>query len=109
MTEQGSGKKRDQGMFCYASKPRSAPFPVCKVHFLLTPDIRCPPQVLPEAQVLPRLCMCFASARVSVSADIILPISLSLWKWQATAAHHQEAFGAFLSDVSQLTELKYGM
>ena len=40
--------------------------------------------------------MSLASACASVSADITLPISLSLQKHQEAVAHHQKVFGAFL-------------
>ena len=50
-----------------------------------------------------------ASARVSVSADITLPISPSLQNPQETAAHHQKVFGAFLSMESQEMELDYSV
>jgi hypothetical protein len=53
--------------------------------------------------------MALASARVSVSADITLPISPSLQKLQETAANHQKCFGMFLSMESQQMELKYSM
>ena len=42
-----------------------------------------------------------ASACASVSADITLPISLSPWKQQETAAHHQKFLSVFLSMESQ--------
>jgi hypothetical protein len=48
-----------------------------------------------------------ASAHESVSADISLPISRNLQKWQETAAHHQKFFGVFLSMESQQMELNY--
>jgi hypothetical protein len=46
---------------------------------------------------------------MSVSADITLPISLSPWKQQETAAHHQKVFGAFLSMKSRQMQLNYAM
>ena len=49
------------------------------------------------------------SARVSVSADITLPISLSLQKLQKTAAYHQKFFGSFVSMESRQMELNYTM
>ena len=52
---------------------------------------------------------CRASASVSVLADIILPITLSLKKRQETAAHHQKVFGAFLSVESQKMQFNYIM
>jgi hypothetical protein len=45
--------------------------------------------------------LCLASARVSVSADTVLPISLNAKKWQETAAHYQKDFGVFLLYDSQ--------
>jgi hypothetical protein len=45
--------------------------------------------------------MGLASVPSSVSADITLPINLSLRKQQETAACHQKIFGAFLSLESQ--------
>jgi hypothetical protein len=53
--------------------------------------------------------MGFASACVFVSADITLPINLSLWKQQETAAHHQKFWGAFLFMESLQMEFNYAM
>jgi hypothetical protein len=43
------------------------------------------------------LSLCLASAGESVSADISLPISSSLLKWQEAAVYHQKFLGEFLS------------
>jgi hypothetical protein len=51
--------------------------------------------------------MDLASAHVSVSADITLPLSSSLHKWQETAALHQ-VLGVFLSMESWQMELNFG-
>jgi hypothetical protein len=51
--------------------------------------------------------MNLASAHASASANITLPVSQRLRKWQETAAHDQKNFGAFLSVESQQMELNY--
>ncbi|XP_028615843.1 uncharacterized protein LOC114614365 [Grammomys surdaster] len=55
------------------------------------------------------LSMCLASTREFVLADTILPISLSPRKRQETAAHHQKAFGTFLSVESRQMDLNYAV
>ena len=56
------------------SKPSSASITIHRVPFILSPNITCPPQVLPQHVSCLSTCVCLA--------DITLPISPSPWKWQ---------------------------